>query len=72
MKGGILFGKNGWKWLMYSDPKWYFYSKIWKSRDMQDAADEYEEELPYIAFGMIILIVIAVVGFLLLNWIGLI
>jgi hypothetical protein len=53
--------KNVWKTLMYSNPKWWFIGRSWGSKDSNQAADEYEEEiLP--AFSVIMALVLAAAG----------
>lgn len=44
--------------MMYGNPSWWLYGKMWGSKDSVDAADEYEEEVfPALAVigGVIIL-----------------
>ena len=58
--------KRTWKWLMYSKPSWYFFGKYGGSREAQEAAEEYEEEvLPAIGcLGLILIIGLVAFGIL--------
>ena len=55
-----MFSKSTWKVLMYSDPKWWIIGKSSGSKNAEQAADEYEEEvLPTLGFIAALVIVAA-------------